>query len=67
LHWRAHPIYGKQDDYLERVARNMRLPMSTVRREYDLDFGQSDRSVFGVDLVKRALVMDGDAVEFDEW
>jgi alpha-D-ribose 1-methylphosphonate 5-triphosphate synthase subunit PhnI len=41
--------------------------MSTVRREYDLDFGQSDRSVFGVDLVKRALVMDGDAVEFDEW
>lgn len=66
LHWRAHPIYGSQDDYLDRVAKLSRMPMSTVKREYDLDFGESDRAVFGVDLVKRALSIPTQA-EFQEW
>jgi len=69
LHWRAHPIYGQQDDYLQRIARDSRMPLSTVRREYDLDFGESDRTVFGVDLIEKALSFpeSEEFPEFEEW
>ncbi len=55
IHWRAHPIYGKQEDYLERVQAQTGLSWDKVLQEYDLDFTQSDEMVFASDHVRNAL------------
>ena len=46
IHWRAHPIYGQQEDYLERVQAETNLPWDKVLQEYDLDFTQSEEILF---------------------
>lgn len=58
IHWRAHPIYGAQTDYLEGVAESTGLPEADVRQEYDLSFTDSEEGVFSPALVRSAMVLD---------
>jgi Terminase RNaseH-like domain len=58
IHWKAHPIYGAQDDYLERVADSTGLPESDVRQEYDLSFTDSEEGVFSPILVRSAAILE---------
>jgi phage terminase large subunit-like protein len=59
IHWRAHPIYGLQDDYLERVRRRTGADPITLAQEYDLNFDNSEQAVFSADVVARSCVLDG--------
>lgn len=58
IHWRAHPIYGAQEDYLERVAESTGLPEADVKQEYDLSFTDSEESVFSPLLVRSAATLE---------
>jgi hypothetical protein len=58
IHWKAHPIYGAQDDYLERVVESTGLPEADVRQEYDLSFTDSEEGVFSPLLVRSAAVLE---------
>jgi hypothetical protein len=58
IHWKAHQIYGAQDDYLERVADSTGLPESDVRQEYDLSFTDSEEGVFSPILVRSAAILE---------
>jgi Terminase RNaseH-like domain/Terminase large subunit, T4likevirus-type, N-terminal len=58
IHWKAHPIYGVQDDYLERAAESTGLPEADVRQEYDLSFTDSEEGVFSPILVRSATILD---------
>lgn len=42
LHWRVHPIYREQEDYLKNVAKKQKLPWKKVLREHDLSFDESE-------------------------
>ncbi len=55
VHWRAHPIYGKDDGYLEKVQAQTGLPWDKVLQEYDLDFTKSDEMVFDSGYIRLAL------------
>lgn len=57
-HWRAHPIYGALDDYLERMARKYKLSFETVRQEFDLSFTDASDNVFDFDLILEATKQD---------
>lgn len=52
LHWSAHPIYGKQDDYLEQVRRKYKMPWQKVLQEFDLYFSTSASQVFDPRLIE---------------
>ena len=52
LHWRAHPIYSQQDNYLEDVQKTYNLPKEQVVQEYDLSFLDSTELVFNSVLIR---------------
>jgi hypothetical protein len=52
LHWRAHPVYGSNPNYLEDIRKRKQLSESAVQQEYNLSFSESDVIVFPTDLVR---------------
>lgn len=42
LHWRAHPVFSQNPDYLEHVAKSQKLPWKRVLREHDLSFDEGE-------------------------
>ena len=52
IHWKAHPIHGKNPNYLQDIQRKYQLSEAKVRQEYDLSFLDSDVSVFSAELVR---------------
>jgi len=52
IHWKAHPDYGRNSNYLEDIQRKYQLSEAKVRQEYDLSFLDSDVSVFSAELVR---------------
>lgn len=38
IHWRAHPIHGKNDNYLQDVRDKQRILESQVQREFNISF-----------------------------
>ena len=55
-HWKAHPIYGKNPNYLEDLASKRKLPLTVVAQEYDLSFEDAAERVFSASIVKRCCV-----------
>jgi phage terminase large subunit-like protein len=58
IHWRSHPTYKLQNDYLERVAQRTGLSQSQVNQEYGLSFTDSDESVFQPILIRQAATLE---------
>lgn len=52
LHWRAHPIYSSDANYIETTMRTKQMTESTARQEYDLSFIADDMTVFPAQAVK---------------
>lgn len=55
LHWLAHPIYSKKENYLESLKSKFLISDSKLNQEYDLSFIEADEVVFPFTLVKEAL------------
>jgi hypothetical protein len=51
-HWKAHPIYSQQENYLENIARKKKVSLESVKQEYDLCFNSAASMVFLSELVK---------------
>jgi hypothetical protein len=56
LHWLAHPIYSKFDDYLAYRLEQDGTDNETVQREYNLRFVDSAVAVFSSDLIRRNAI-----------
>ena len=52
LHWRAHPTYSADPNYIETTMARKQMTEQTVRQEYDLMFTDSDMTVFPAQAVK---------------
>ena len=52
LHWRAHPIYSSDPNYIETTMKRKQMTETTARQEYDLAFSDSDVTVFPAEAVK---------------
>lgn len=53
LHWRAHPIYSADPNYIETIKEKKQLTDTTARQEYDLEFEHSEQNVFPAEYVRR--------------
>lgn len=58
IHWKAHPIYSQQDDYLKRVQEKTGLPAKDILREFDLSFVSSSGAVFNPLLIRESAVLE---------
>lgn len=51
VHWRAHPVFSKYPDYLDRVRKRKKLSIRQVEQEYDLSFETADNAFFDFALI----------------
>ena len=54
VHHKAHPIYGHDPDYLEKVKAKYKLTDQLLQREYNFGLDDTDATVFNLELVRRA-------------
>jgi Terminase RNaseH-like domain/Terminase large subunit, T4likevirus-type, N-terminal len=52
-HWRSHPIYSQDKDYLKTCAERDQIPLSQVYRERDLSFEDNVLNVFSSKLIEK--------------
>jgi hypothetical protein len=52
IHWKAHPVYSRKENYLQYRQQQDGTDRETVLREYDLRFVDSAISIFSADLVR---------------
>jgi len=53
IHWRAHPIYSSDPNYIETIKTRKQLTDTTARQEYDLEFESSEQNVFPSEYVRK--------------
>jgi hypothetical protein len=52
IHWKEHPIYGQNPNFLNDVHEKQKLDWETIKQEYDLNFEESAENVFNAELVR---------------
>jgi phage terminase large subunit-like protein len=52
IHWKAHPIYGSNPDYLEQIRKRKQLTETAIQQEYNLSFNESEVIVFSNEIVR---------------
>lgn len=57
-HFKAHPIYGAKENYLDEIAHRFKLSKEVVQREYDLCFEDGISNVFDINSINKALGKD---------
>lgn len=55
VHWRSHPIYGSNPNFLQEVHEKQKLSWETIKQEYDLSFQESETNYFSADIVRRCV------------
>ena len=56
VHWKAHPVYSKRPDYLERTKIDNKLSESVLQREYNLNLEvKADDSLVDLEWFPRFL------------
>jgi Terminase RNaseH-like domain len=58
IHWKCHPKFGKQIDYLDRIAQETGLSEIVISQEYDLSFNDRDEAVFSAAIVRGVATLD---------
>ena len=62
LHWRVHPIYSQQEDYLKNVAKKQKLSWKKTLREHDLSFDESE-----LQYISDALISECSTGEYEPY
>lgn len=54
LHYRHHPVFGKDLDYLPKRQRELQISNALLQQEYNLGFADSQANIFPRELVNNA-------------
>lgn len=52
IHWKCHPIYGSNPNFLEEIHQKQKLSWTTINQEYNLSFTEAETAVFSADIVR---------------
>lgn len=61
LHWKAHPKFSKNPNYLADIESQYGLSHDMVQQEYNLSFVSGDTLVFSPELVRNAAIGEKEA------
>jgi hypothetical protein len=64
IHWKAHPVYGGNPNFLQDIHEKQKLSWATIHQEYNLSFQESDTNYFTADIVKKCI--SNELVNIDE-
>ena len=53
IHYKSHPIYGKDPDWAEKTRKSRRMSQMAWNTEYECMFGQTDATIFPPGLVDK--------------
>lgn len=56
IHWKAHPIYGSNPNFLNDIHEKQKLSWQTIHQEYNLSFQESDTNYFTADIVRNCAI-----------
>lgn len=56
IHWKSHPIYGGDPDFLQKVHQNQKLSWTTINQEYNLSFTESESVVFSANIIRQCAI-----------
>lgn len=51
IHWRCHPVYKHQEDFVEKMAARLDIPMEDADREFNLVFSDPAIEVFTAESI----------------
>ena len=46
IHWKSHPIYGKDNNFLNDIHIKKKMSLATINQEYNLSFIESESNYF---------------------
>jgi hypothetical protein len=53
VHWKSHPVYASDENYLQKVKDRQKLTDAQLQREYDLNFEEAVNALYPQELVLR--------------
>lgn len=56
IHWKCHPFYGSNPNFLEEIHQKQKLSWVTINQEYNLSFTESESAVFGADIIRQCAI-----------
>lgn len=56
IHYRAHPIYGNDPEFLAKTKKKYNLIDAALQREYNFGLDESIANVFSYELIKQAAI-----------
>lgn len=56
IHWKVHPIYGSDSNFLQSVHERLKLSWATIQQEYNLNFQESSVNYFSADIVRKGAI-----------
>ncbi|MEO1558098.1 MAG: hypothetical protein AAFS12_00240 [Cyanobacteria bacterium J06632_19] len=64
IHWKTHPIYGQNLNFLKDIHEKQKLTLATIEQEYNLNFQESEVNYFSADIIRKCAVgSEEDVVE----
>lgn len=64
IHWKCHPKFSQQTDYLDLIAQETGLSETVIAQEYDLSFSDRDEAVFSAAIVRGAATLESLSKEY---
>ena len=55
IHWKSHPIYGNDVDFLENIKKKRKLTSDKIKQEYCLNFNTVTESYFNSEIIQKNI------------
>jgi len=65
IHWKEHPIYGSNPNFLQNIHEKQKLSWATIEQEYNLNFQESEVNYFSADIIRKCAVGEPEQVSAD--
>lgn len=56
VHWKCHPIYSANPNFLQDIHEKQKLTWTTIQQEYNLSFQESEVNYFSADIVRKCAI-----------
>lgn len=56
IHWKAHPVYGSNPNFLQEIHEKQKLSWTTINQEYNLSFTESEVAVFSAEIIRKCAI-----------
>lgn len=67
IHWKCHPIYGSNPNFLQDIHEKQKLTWATIQQEYNLNFQESEANYFSADIIRKCAIGEDEKPSSDSF